>query len=441
MRVLAVTGDANLLTALTSMMREWEIQAARTATEAKEAGTDADVVLVDSGTTDRGLLTAQELWQGGVTIPCLVIGDVEVPGARTRVLVRPFNLQDLSEAVEAAAKEPGIEPGAGAAPPAEPEIVAEEPEPREGAPEPGVEPVEASAPAEPYQEAVGAEEADDLLAEIAEPETIISEIMEEAASREPEFTGPADAEEPTKAPPSPRGSPYAELEGLQDGRGSGAGPAPEPAQEARTAPSGREAVRPAPRGEGLLRRLRRKAEPKKAVEDPVRDPTVGRLMAAIVAGRELEALVAELPVLTQPRAMAHAFLGEVVDLFQPQVAAVYAQGSDGNYSVIAGHGLSNVEAGMRVPPNQALFMEIASGLEAVLIAPVDLAQGLVAGIGGARTEALIAAPLEVTGTCHAIVIVGRQDFTEFDLELLTEMAEEAAPGLAVAQLVERIRCL
>lgn len=167
---------------------------------------------------------------------------------------------------------------------------------------------------------------------------------------------------------------------------------------------------------------------------------VARLKAAIVAGNELEALLDEMSALAQPRAMAHAFLGGVIDLFTPQVAAVYAPATDGTYSVIASHGLSTVEAGMKVMPGQPLFLEVVTGLQAILIAPVDLAQGFVAGIGGARTEALLAAPLEVDGICYGIVIVGRKEFSEFDLELLAELADEAAPGLAVAELVDRIRC-
>jgi hypothetical protein len=166
-----------------------------------------------------------------------------------------------------------------------------------------------------------------------------------------------------------------------------------------------------------------------------------RLRIAIDSARELETLVHELPVLAQPRAMAHAFLGEVVEMFAPQVAAVYATLPDGSYGVIAAHGLSNVEAGMRVPADQELFMEMARTLEAVLVAPVDLAQGLVAGIGGARTEALMAAPLAVGDVCHAIVVVGRQDFSEYDLDLLSEQADEAAPGLALAQMIDHIRGL
>jgi GAF domain-containing protein len=168
---------------------------------------------------------------------------------------------------------------------------------------------------------------------------------------------------------------------------------------------------------------------------------MARLKNAIASARELEALVHELPVLAQPRAMGHAFLGEVVEMFGPQVAAVFAPSVDGAFGVIAAHGLSSVEVGLKVPPDQPLFLEIAQTLEAVLISPVDLAQGLVAGIGGARTEALMAAPLAVGGTCHAIVVVGRHDFTEFDLELLAEQAEEAAPGLAVAQMIDRLRGL
>jgi hypothetical protein len=200
---------------------------------------------------------------------------------------------------------------------------------------------------------------------------------------------------------------------------------------------------PAARAEGGLRRfLRRKDEPSaRQQESAPEDPMLARLRHAISSARELEALVHELPVLAQPRAMAHAFLGEVVEMFSPQVAAVFAPSFDGSFGVIAGHGLSAVEAGMKVPPEQPLFLEITQTLEAVLVAPVDLAQGLVAGIGGARTEALIAAPLAVGGVCHAIVVVGRQDFSEFELELLAEQAEEAAPGLAVAQMIDRLRGL
>jgi hypothetical protein len=156
------------------------------------------------------------------------------------------------------------------------------------------------------------------------------------------------------------------------------------------------------------------------------------------AGRQLETLLDEMPALGNARSIAHAFLEEVIDLLTPDVAAVYVPRSDGMYGVLAGHGLTKTEYGMKVPADQSLFIEVSNGLHGVLVAPVDLAQGLVAGIGGARTEALIAAPLAVGDQCFAIMIVGRDDFSEVDLQRATDLASDAAPGIALAQLIERL---
>jgi hypothetical protein len=74
----------------------------------------------------------------------------------------------------------------------------------------------------------------------------------------------------------------------------------------------------------------------------------------------------------------------------------------------------------------------------VLIKPVDMAQGLVAGLGGARTEALMAAPIvEPDGACVAVVLAGAADYGQTDLDRLWAAASEAAPGFAVAQAYER----
>jgi hypothetical protein len=118
---------------------------------------------------------------------------------------------------------------------------------------------------------------------------------------------------------------------------------------------------------------------------------------------------------------------------------VYALGTDGTYRVMAGHNLTNAECEVHVPANQALFVEISTGLQGVLIAPLDLAQGLVAGIGGARTEAMIAAPLVSGNTCHGIVVLGRKDFKDQDLDRLSDLAGDAAPSFALAHLIERLR--
>lgn len=424
MKVLAVSGDANLITAITSMMRDWEIEHVRDAKDAAAAAQGATIALVATGATDKGLQDAQTLWQAGVTLPCLVIGDQPPPAsARVRVLVRPFTLQDLMEAVTEVEQGGAFAPYEEAAAAVE-EVLPEAP-PVEAEPTEKAEPEEEE-PAEPIAEPVAVRE--------PEPESRKVRVghdpgmPEEAAAP---IAAPSEPAEPAAPPPPPPIAASAPAETPAAPTTPAAAVPPTPAAPV---------AAPAPAAPKERRRfMRRKVEAQKTKEAAEEDPTVTRLKAAIRSARDLERLLAELPVLGQPRAMAHAFLGEVVEMFSPQVAAVFAPGADGNYGVIAAHGLSSVEAGMKVPPSQALFMEIMTACEAVLIAPVDLAQGLVAGIGGARTEALMACPLEVSGICHAIVIVGRQDFSEFDLDLLSELAEEAAPGLAVAQLLERLR--
>jgi len=164
-----------------------------------------------------------------------------------------------------------------------------------------------------------------------------------------------------------------------------------------------------------------------------------RVKSMLEAGKQLESMLDELPALGQPRMIAHTFLEDLVDLFSPETAGIYSLDTDGTYRVLAGHGLTNAETSMKVSANQTLFVEISTALQGVLIAPLDLAQGLVAGIGGARTDALIAAPLVSGDTCHAIVVLGRKDFENFELDRLSELAAEAAPSFALAQLIERLR--
>jgi hypothetical protein len=53
----------------------------------------------------------------------------------------------------------------------------------------------------------------------------------------------------------------------------------------------------------------------------------------------------------------------------------------------------------------------------------------------------MAAPAVANGLCVAIVVAGRGGFTEADLDRLTDLATEAAPGLAVASMLERLRQL
>jgi hypothetical protein len=169
-------------------------------------------------------------------------------------------------------------------------------------------------------------------------------------------------------------------------------------------------------------------------------PFSRRARNAMESPQDLEALLEEFPVLAEPGGMERAFLDELVELFRPITAAVFTLQDDGQYRVTFSHGLTANEMRLRVSPDQPLFRQMLGEGEAVLIAPVDLARGLVAGIGGARTEAMVAAPVvDAAGRCRAVAVVGRDDFSETDLDELWSRANEAAPGFAVAQLVEETR--
>jgi GAF domain-containing protein len=191
--------------------------------------------------------------------------------------------------------------------------------------------------------------------------------------------------------------------------------------------------------EPARRRLRRRgSRPQDASPEELESPLVRRLKQAAMYTVDLEALIEELPFLADLSSMADGLVSEVESQFSAQVASVFVRRTDG-YHVVAHRGLSRVEAGMVVPETQPLISDVLQTGEGILIQPVDLAQGLVAGIGGARTEALMAVPAVVHGACVAIVVVGHDRFTELDLDRLSDLAGEAAPGLAVALALARLR--
>ena len=145
-----------------------------------------------------------------------------------------------------------------------------------------------------------------------------------------------------------------------------------------------------------------------------------------------------MPFLADLHAMAEGLVSEVDRQFVCAIASVSVL-RDRGYEVVAHRGLSKVEAGMVIPETQSLFSDVIKTREGVLIQPVDLAQGLVAGIGGARTEAMMVAPALVNDECVAVVVIGGDKFEELDLDRLAELTAEAAPGIAVAQLLEQLR--
>lgn len=403
MRVVAVTADPSLSVAL-QMMGDLEVVAASDVDEAVSLASNAGVVVVGLGTTDEGLALVESIFSQGITLPFVVVGDEGAPpGARAPVVERPFSLEDLQYAIDTAMRNGGT-----SAPTYEPEAPAEDPDAFH-VPEPAVEgaPVEAAwQPAEPPVEAAWqpAEPAVEVPADLGAP------VLEPAPVLGPEVEAPP--EPPHRDPVMPAVS----------------SPAPAP-QRAAPPPQQRQSTRAPQR-----RKFGRKAQAPSDADSPI----VRKLLAAARASNQLEEVLAELPMLTDVGSMTRALLNEILAMFSPDTAAVYLRGPSG-FVVAAGHGLSKVETNLVVPETNPLFSELMRTPEAVLIAPVDLARGLVTGIGGTSTEALLAAPVSVDGRCVAVLIAGRHDFSDADLERIDDLAREAAPGLAVARLIDRLR--
>lgn len=228
---------------------------------------------------------------------------------------------------------------------------------------------------------------------------------------------------PVAVPGTQRVSPLPPLEdGSQASRGPGEAVVDGSPSETRGAVHGR----------GILRRR------PKAVPPPAEDVLSNKLRAAAEAVDNIELAIAELPVLTDLRELTEGLLGAVVELLEPQTAGIYLPSPDG-FRVWASHGFANVERTMAVQAHQPLFADILVRHEAVLIEPLDLAHSLVAGVGGARTNGLLASPIEAKGSCIAVIVVGREHFENDDLDRLESLAQEAAMGLAVALGLDRLR--
>ena len=438
MRVLAVTTNASLVVALGSMMREWEVVTVRDAERALAEAPGAVVALIDLGETDAGAQVADQLYHGGITIPCVVIGDKPVDESRAKVLVRPFTLEELGTAVREAAGSAARSgaPAAPARPTVTPKPVAAEPaapvrEPErvehEGNGSPGVSTWQGERVERPIRSVptVAPEPERKPVAPPPVPVVVNEPEPARAAVVEPEVAPRFDKDEPAWEPPEEESE-----EGWV-----------EPVADTDTGSFWEEpsAAEPEPPAEPAGRwKLRRKPTRTAAPEIPAATPLVGRLKSAAAHAREIEDLIEQMPFLADLRAMADGLIGEIDRQFVCAVTSVSVRRDDG-YEVVAHRGLSRVEAGMIIPVTQSLFSDVLKTHEGVLIQPVDLAQGLVAGIGGARTEAMMVAPALVNGEVAAMVVVGGERFTETDLDRLTDLAAEGAPGLAVAELLDRLR--
>jgi hypothetical protein len=402
-RVVALSTEPSLAAAL-NMMADWEVAFASETEQAAQLTAGAAVVLI-SGGTEEGLRLAEELRSLGVTIPAVIVGDSAVPDdARYPVITPPFTLQELEQVVVRAvgggkqSRPPGVSPS--------PSLI----ETTDALQAPTVD--------KAAKHLSVAQSAPEPVSPPGRAEFDVSERPAQGATSTPVPAPPR----PVVAPPPPQGP-------SQQRQSSTAPPIPVDAViigPATTAPRGS-------MGRGLLRRRPKTIEPaENRLSNTLREATEGL--------SKIEEAMEELPVLTDLRELTQALLGEVVDLLAPQTAAVYLPGPDG-FRVWASHGFANVERTMAVQSHQPLFADLLVRHEAVLIEPLDLAVSLVAGVGGARTNAFIASPIEANQKCVGVIVAGRDHFENEDLDHLESLAQEVAMGLALALGLDRLKGL
>jgi hypothetical protein len=386
-KIVALAAEPSVAAAL-NMMDDWEVFYASEPDEAVAEIQGASVVLIGGG-TDEGLELAEYVRALGVTIPVVIVGDNDAPSAaRYPVVTRPFTLDELHSAIDRAVT------GAMQSVPAQ-EAAA----------------VQASVSAEVNQPSEAARRVRHL--EVApEPDEVVVLPVKEVVQEPPAVAVGTDA---VVTAPAPEPEEKA---------------APEVAPDAAHAPAFRRRQEAA--GRGLLRR-RAKEE-----QVPAEDPMTAALREAFDSLASVEKAIDDLPVLTDLAELTQALLGEVTGLLWPQTAAIYLPGPDG-FRVWASHGFSNVEKTMAVQSHQPLFVDLLVRHESVLIEPLDMAQQLAAGVGGARTKAFLATPIEVNKKCVGVIVAGREHFENEDLDHLDALAHEAALGLGIALGLDRIR--
>jgi len=400
-RVVALSTEPSLAAAL-NMNSDWEVVYAAEPEQAAHVIAGANVVLIGGG-TEEGLRLAEELRSLGVTIPTVVVGDTPTPqGARFPVVTTPFTLHELQTAVERAV--------AGA---------------KQSAPQApiGVDAIEMEAPRAPR----------------IETQPPVSPSTDRSGRRGHLEVARDPSEGPT-LPAAMRPIPTATPATRAAGTAAAAPAASQTPAAASTPPAAREDPLPAPPvakpevaagARGFLRRRAKAAAPEE-------NQVSTRLRVAFDALSAVESAIDELPVLTDLRGLTQALIGEVIFLLSPETAALYLPSPDG-FRVWASHGFSNVEKTMAVQTHQPLFADLLVRHEAVLIEPLDLAYQLAAGIGGARTNAFLASPIEVNRKCVGVIVAGRDHFENEDLDQLEALSEEAAMGLGIALGLDRLR--
>jgi len=406
MRVIAVSAETSLAAAL-NMMDGWEVVFAHDPEQIPTIAEGAAVLLAGGG-TEEGLGLVAALRRVGVNVPAIVLGDRPPPeDASSIVLTPPFTLDELRSAVEHAIR---------VAPPPAP-----------------------VAPVVPDERSMGALEAEAM--ENGSASVPMKDLREFSSA--PPVPAPIANSRPARPadPPTPAAAePLAEASASSDGdheeQRTWEAPLEAAAAPIASAPM---PARVEPQERGRRRRKKGREDDPTASAQGTAQPIAARLRAAEEAAHAVESVLADMPFLADVEMLSGALIGEVVEAFKPEVAVLYLPGAGGSFWVAGGHELTNAERRLKVKADHPLFRELFAAREPVLIAPLDLARALVAGVAGARTEALIASPCYSGSTVVGVIVVGRQDFSDGDLDTLARICTEAAPGLGVAEAIDRLR--
>ncbi len=466
-RVVAVTSNASLVIGLTFHDRAWDVE---TRADLGEVPAEADVLVVDLA-GGRAVLDQLHALSVGERPPAILLADEEQElTGRDRCILRPFTLDALVAEIDAvfAPAEPEGQPvdeEASSAsftatrPPAPADDhVGDAVQEAIEAPTPddaGEQESEATGPASSHRGGGG------LLASwrrrftSGDPDASGSPSEDSSPAPEPP-PGPDPEPEPeperaTPAPPPPP-PPEPEPEPASEPAPPPAYPAEEPVAEEpvaeepvaeeqpsqdhvqeHAAPPPDAAVTTARRG----LRSRFVARRASAIADRTDHGT--RLAHVVTAASELERLVEEIPLLTSPRSLAQVVIAEVGETVRADTAALWLRGDDGAYRCAADDGLTAAERRIVVAADHPLIAQVRDNRGGVLIHPIGAAQAAVAGVGGAHTESFAAVNLGAGAVHLGVITVGRDDpLTSRELDHLIELAVEAAPGIAVAQLLVRL---
>jgi hypothetical protein len=391
-RIVAVTDSTALVIGLTCLPTSWDVVCHPTTSASLAVRSDAEVFVFDLGSTAAGLEQITEARDDEDGAPrggrVVVIGDTDphgpVPGG-TMVLLRPYTLPQLSDAIHRLLTGTTVE----------------------------------ATPADDGEPASDAPPTTQLFGHVA------TATDQEVARPVPSPTAPETEEAPASG-----------AEDLPATTAPVADPEEEPAPGTQRLIDLTRVPEATPQaGDRPHRWFARRQRRTGAQEGQLRE----RLAAVLAATAELERLIDQVPMLRSLETFAAAIVADLATQLDADTVGFWRIGADG-WELVAQQGLTPHESQLHVPLDHPLFSEVDASGGAILIDPVDALQSAVAGIGGAHTESFMAAAIAAGPGRFGILAVGRdRPLTEADLDVLVELASEAAPGVAVAEQLARFQ--